>query len=229
MPRARIARRRSRPPYTSSPVTKAARIPCSCARCSSVLASSGLVANITSSGTPASSRCSSSAAHAPGRYSARSISAWPRDAAKVKVTATWHSAIPPAVPEYWRAAPTAPAEDFSSAVSSTTRTAFPSSSRATAQAAAASRTCWSSQAARQQMLQPVRATVPGRLGDAPAVVIFQLHQQPVHHLAGGLAALPPRKTPRYLPEQVLQQDTRMVIRYRGSGGCRFLIVCHDSS
>lgn len=52
-----------------------------------------------------------------------------------KVTATWHSAIPPAVPEYWRAAPTASAEDFSSAVSSTSRTAAPSSRRATAQAA----------------------------------------------------------------------------------------------
>ena len=37
---------------------------------------------------------------------------WPRDAAKVKVTATWHSAIPPTVPAYWRAAPTASAEDL---------------------------------------------------------------------------------------------------------------------
>src|SRR5204862_6414719 len=34
-------------------------------------ASCGLVANITSSGMPASSRCSSSAARAPGRYKAR--------------------------------------------------------------------------------------------------------------------------------------------------------------
>ena len=82
----------------------------------------------------------------------------------------------------------------------------------------------------QQMLQPVRATVPGRLGDAPAITVLQLHQQAVHHLTGDLAGLPPRKTPRHLPEQVLQQqDTRLVIRYRGSSGCRFLIVCHDSS
>ena len=78
----------------------------------------------------------------------------------------------------------------------------------------------------QQMLQPVRATVPGRLGDAPAVIVLQLHQQPVHHLAGGLPGLPAREAPRHLPEQVLRQDTRLVIRYRG---CRFLIVCHDSS
>ena len=104
MPRARIARRGSRPPYTSSPVTNAARIPRSCARCSSVPASSGSGGHHLL-GHPASSRCSSPAAHAPGRYSARPVSVWPRDAAKVKVTATWHSAIPPAVPEYWRAAP----------------------------------------------------------------------------------------------------------------------------
>jgi len=64
----------------------------------------------------------------------------------------------------------------------------------------------------QQVLQPVRAAVPERLGDAPAVVVLQFHQQPGCHLAGGLAGLPPRKAPRHLPEQVLQQDTRLVIR-----------------
>ena len=63
----------------------------------------------------------------------------------------------------------------------------------------------------QQMLQPVRATVPDRLGDAPAVVVLQLHQQSVYHLAGGLAGLPPRKTPCHLPEQVLQQNMRLLI------------------
>jgi hypothetical protein len=42
------------------------------------IASCGLVANSTSSGTPASSRCSSSAAHPSGRYNARPISACPR-------------------------------------------------------------------------------------------------------------------------------------------------------
>ncbi len=66
--------------------------------------------------------------------------------------------------------------------------------------------------ARQQVLQPVRTPVPGRLGDGPAVVIFQLHQQPLHHLSGGLAAFPAAETPRHLPEQVFQQDARLVIR-----------------
>jgi hypothetical protein len=41
----------------------------------------------------------------------------------------------------------------------------------------------------QQVLQPVRPAMPGRLGDGPAVAIVQLHRQPVHHLA---AALPGR-------------------------------------
>jgi hypothetical protein len=35
------------------------------------------------------------------------------------VTDTWHSAMSPSVPLYWRAAPAASAEDFASAVSST--------------------------------------------------------------------------------------------------------------
>jgi hypothetical protein len=35
---------------------------------------------------------------------------------------------------------------------------------------------------RQEMLQPVRPAMPGRLGDRLAVVIFQLHQRPAHHL-----------------------------------------------
>ena len=65
---------------------------------------------------------------------------------------------------------------------------------------------------RQQVLQPVRTPVPGRLGDAPAVIVFQLHQQPLHHLSGGLAGFPATETPRHLPEQIFQQDTRLVIR-----------------
>lgn len=64
----------------------------------------------------------------------------------------------------------------------------------------------------QQMLQPVRTTVPDRLGDAPAVVILQLHQQPVHHLTRGLAGLPTWKTPCHLLKPVSQQYMRLVIR-----------------
>ena len=60
---------------------------------------------MTSSGTPASSRRSSSAAQSSGRYRARPIRACPAGAAQVRVTATWHRAIPPRVPLYWRAAP----------------------------------------------------------------------------------------------------------------------------
>jgi hypothetical protein len=82
-----MPRRSSRPPYTSSPATKAARIPRDCARSSRAPASCGLVANITSSGTSASSRCSSSAAQPSGRYRARPISACPRPVAAARTPA----------------------------------------------------------------------------------------------------------------------------------------------
>ena len=51
-----------------------------------------------------------------------------------------------------------------------------------------------------------------RLGDARAVVVFQLYQQPLHHLSGGLAGFPATEIPRYLLKQIFQQDTRLVIR-----------------
>ena len=79
---------------------------------------------------------------------------------------------------------------------------------------------------RQQMLQPVRPAVPGRLGDRPAVVIVQLHDQPAHHLAAALPRLPPGKAPRHLPQQVRQQRGPGIIRYRDSSDCRILIVSH---
>ena len=41
--------------------------------------------------------------------------------------------------------------------------------------------------ARQQMLRPERTLVPDRPGDAPAVVILQLHQQTTNHVAAGEA------------------------------------------
>ena len=120
--------------------------------CSRSPASCGFVANMTSSGTPASSRRSSSAAQSAGRYRARPIRACPAGAAQVRVTATWHIAIPPTVPLYWRAAPAQSADDFSSAVSSTISTTSSSSWPAVrcpaAQSAAVSSICCSSQRAR---------------------------------------------------------------------------------
>ena len=108
MPRARMLCRRSRPPQTSSPATNPARIPWSCACCSRSPASCGFVSNVISSGTPASSRRSSSAAQPSGRYRARPIRACPAGAAQVRVTATWHIAVPPTVPLYWCDAPAQP-------------------------------------------------------------------------------------------------------------------------
>jgi len=79
------------------------------------------------------------------------------------------------------------------------------------------------------VLQPVRTTVANRLGDRPAVVVFQLHQQPGHHLPARLPGLPPRETPRHPAQQVIQQPRMNLISYRGSSGCRILIVFHKPS
>ena len=47
----------------------------------------------------------------------------------------------------------------------------------------------------------MRTDVPERLGDRPAIVVFQLHQQPADHLGGVLAGLPAREAARDLSEQ----------------------------
>jgi hypothetical protein len=79
---------------------------------------------------------------------------------------------------------------------------------------------------RQQVLQPVRSAMAHRLGDRPAVVIVQFHQQPAGHLAVALPGLPPGKAPGDLPQKVRQQRGSGIIRYRGSSDCRVLIVSH---
>jgi hypothetical protein len=82
---------------------------------------------------------------------------------------------------------------------------------------------------RQEVLQPVRPAVPGRLGDRLAAMIFQLHQQPADHLAAGLPGLPPGKAPGHPPQQIRQQRGPGIIRYRDSSDCRILIVSHHPS
>src|SRR5437763_4617006 len=68
--------------------------------------------------------------------------------------------------------------------------------------------------------------MPDRLGDGPAVVIVQLHQQAADHLAAALPGLPPGKAPGHLPQQVRQQRGPGLIGYRGSSDCRVLVVSH---
>jgi hypothetical protein len=68
-----------------------------------------------------------------------------------------------------------------------------------------------------------------RLGDRLAVVIVQLHQQPVHHLAAALPGLPPGKAPGHPPQQIRQQRGPGIIGYRDSRDCRVLIVPHNPS
>jgi hypothetical protein len=79
------------------------------------------------------------------------------------------------------------------------------------------------------MLQPMRPSMPGRLADRLAVVIFQLHQQPADHLAAAPPGLPPREAPGYLPQQVRQQRGPGIIGYRGRSDYRILIVSHNPS
>ena len=68
--------------------------------------------------------------------------------------------------------------------------------------------------------------MPDRLGDGPAVVIVQLHQQAADHLAAALPGLPPGKAPGHLSQQVRQQRGPGLIGYRGSSDCRVLVVSH---
>ena len=198
MPRSRMLWRRSRPPYTSSPATKPARMPRSCACWSRSPASSGFVANMTSSGTPASSRRSSSAAQSAGRYRARPIRACPAGAATVRVTATWHKAIPPTVPLYWRAAP---AQSVGGLLVGglvhdqhhVTAVLVLACGKMTGGPVRGGieHPLLIDAGAGQQVLHPVRARVPGGLGHRPAVVILQLAsagRSPCHGRSGGSPA-----------------------------------------
>jgi hypothetical protein len=55
------------------------------------------------------------------------------------------------------------------------------------------------------VLQLMRPAMPGRLGDRPAVVIYQFHQQPAHHLAARLPGHPGAKSTGHPSQQVCQQ------------------------
>ena len=79
----------------------------------------------------------------------------------------------------------------------------------------------------QEMLQLMRAPVPDRLPDRPAVLVFQFHEQAIYHLGAGLPGLPPGKAPGHFGEQVRQQlRADIIIGYRGSSGCRIVHVFH---
>jgi len=81
----------------------------------------------------------------------------------------------------------------------------------------------------QEVLQPVRPAMPHRLGDRPAVVIVQFHQQPADHLAAALPGLPPGKAPGHPSQQIRQQRGPGIIGYRDSRDCRIVIVSHNRS
>ena len=137
---------------------------------------------------------------------------------------TWHIAMSPMVPLYWRDAPAQSAEDFSSAVSSTISTASPVLEMAGGPGrGGVQHLLVIADRAGQQVLHPVRPGVPGRLGDRPAVVILEFHQQAVHHVAAGQAGLPPGKARCDPSQQVIEQRGLGVMGYRGISGCRVLV------
>ena len=78
------------------------------------------------------------------------------------------------------------------------------------------------------MLQAVRTCVPERFPDRPAVVVLQLHQHTAGHIGGILAGLPSREAARD-PYEQFSPKLAALIGYRGSRGCRILVLCHDLS
>ena len=75
----------------------------------------------------------------------------------------------------------------------------------------------------QQVLHPVRAGVPGRLGKRPAVAVLELGQQPVHHVLAGKTGLPSGEARRDLRHQVIEQVLVIVTVYAGISGCRICL------
>ena len=76
------------------------------------------------------------------------------------------------------------------------------------------------------MLHPGRALVPDRLGDSPAVVILQLHQQATNHVAAGQAGLPPGEARRDPRQQVIEQARVRTMVYRDISGCCVIVLFH---
>jgi len=75
----------------------------------------------------------------------------------------------------------------------------------------------------QQVLHPVRAGVPGRLGKRPAVAVLELGQQPVHHVLAGKTGLPSGEARRDLRHQIIEQVLVIVMIYAGISGCRICL------
>ena len=78
----------------------------------------------------------------------------------------------------------------------------------------------------QQVLHPVRAGVPGRLGQSPAVVVIEFRQQAVHHVTAGQPGLPAGEARRDPGHQVIEQARMRGMIYAGSSGCRLIFLFH---
>jgi hypothetical protein len=57
-------------------------------------------------------------------------------------------------------------------------------------------------------------------------MILQLGQQTVHHVTAGLAGLPPGETWGDPAQQLIKQALVRIMVYRGSSGCRAIVLFH---
>jgi hypothetical protein len=142
---------------------------------------------------------------------------------------TWHIAMSPIVPLYWRDAP--------GAVRGRLRAGGLVHDQDRVAAVPGQVACGPGRGgvqhlpviaagARQQVLHPVRPRVPGRLRDRPAVVILEFHQEAVHHVTAGQAGLPPGKARCDPRQQVVEETLVRVMIYCGLSGCRRIVLFH---
>jgi hypothetical protein len=78
----------------------------------------------------------------------------------------------------------------------------------------------------QQVLHPVRADVPGRLGQRPAVMVVELGQQAIYHVTAGQPGFPAGEARRDPGHQVIEQSRVRGMIYAGSSGCRLIFLFH---
>jgi hypothetical protein len=148
------------------------------------------------------------------------------------VTATWHIAIPPTVPLYWRAAPATVGGLLVGGLVHDQHRVAAAAGLCSGQVpgrpvrGGVQHQLLIEAGAGQQVLHPVRSRMAGGLGHRPAVVIVQFGQQAVHHVAAGETGLPPGEARRDPRQQVLEQPGVPFVVYRGTSGCRLIVLFH---
>lgn len=79
----------------------------------------------------------------------------------------------------------------------------------------------------EQVLHPVRPRGPGGLREGPAVAAAQLCQQAANHVTAGHAGFPPGEAQRDPLHQITEQASVRVMVYRGTSGCRAIVLFRE--